>query len=155
MSDSVNKGMYFMGEQQIEKLEEEFKTWVKEFGAGIQRIVTTEIKALTTIIETHMKTNETEHSTIRAEMSHFRKIDDDIYNKIDAIKDSTDNKVTAVRLDLQAKIDSNAKGIELNKNAPGIRAQKLISTIANGIIMLLLGASFTALIFWLSSGGSK
>lgn len=154
MSDNIREEPFIMSEQ-LEKLEKEFKIWVKEFGVGIQQIVSIEIKALSTIIENHMKSNETEHTNLRNEISHHRKIYDELFSKIDVLKESNENKITAVRLALEDKINSNNKEIAVIRAEPALKAQKLMSTLLKTIIVLLVGASFTALLFWIQNGAPK
>lgn len=150
----------------LDNLETDIKTWVREFGNSIQKAISAEIAGLKDVVQVYMNSNDSEHKALRKEIENFRLNDKEIFRSISDVIKETDKKVTSVRLGLQEKIESNSselharidetnKVVEEVKAAPAKKAQQLLSEIGKYILILVVGAAFTALIFWIKSGAPE
>lgn len=151
---------------ELDNLESEIKTWVKEFGDGIKAAINAEIKGLKDVVQVYMRSNDIEHRSLRDDIEHFRGNDKQLFDKVSDLKEETERKVTAVRLDLQNKLDLKSAELHLRidntnivvdevKAAPGKKAQDLLGTIGKYIITSIITLAITAIVYYLATGAGK
>jgi predicted RNase H-like nuclease (RuvC/YqgF family) len=101
-----------------------------------------ETKAL---LETHIRANDADHGRMQAEIERLRDNDREHYEQQNELEKAIDSKTTAVRIDL-------SKEINTLKLAPGEQAQKTNRKVMEIVGALILGAVFSAVMFWLQNG---
>lgn len=106
-----------------------------------------------TLLREHIKSNDEAHTRIQTEIDRNRESIRDIYEKRVIDKQESSSAITAVRRDLEKQVDLVGNEVTNMKLAPGERAQQVARDVGKYILTLIIGAAFSALIFWLQSGG--
>lgn len=151
MGDNTLDGGFPLDE--LRQFKDDLKKDIDDKLDSFKSILDTGIKSIFDLFSQYTKTNDRDHQDLKDELIHLRSNDRDLYEKLTAASEKTDEKITSVRLDLEHNISGNKKEIDKLKLKPGENASKLLSKVGGYIIVLLVGMGIVA-IFWAVSQGN-